>query len=95
VVRFPGVAGTSLCRFWDPPSSLLSKGTGGFFPGHEANLSPLSSEEFKNAWSYIFTPPYVFKAWYLVKHRDNFTSEPHVCLPRYLSLLWLLPRIMP
>jgi hypothetical protein len=26
----------------------------------------------KNAWSYTSTPPYVFKAWYLVKHKDEF-----------------------
>jgi len=28
--------------------------------------------EVKNAWSYISTFLYVFMAWYLVKHRDNF-----------------------
>jgi hypothetical protein len=27
----------------------------------------------KNAWSYTSTPQYVFMAWCLVKHRDNFT----------------------
>jgi hypothetical protein len=27
----------------------------------------------KNAWSYTFTPPYVFMAWCLVKHSDNVT----------------------
>jgi len=27
----------------------------------------------ENAWSYIFNPQYVFKAWCLVKHRDKFT----------------------
>jgi hypothetical protein len=26
----------------------------------------------KNAWSYTSTPQYVFMAWYLVKHRENF-----------------------
>jgi hypothetical protein len=47
--------------------------------GHKADHSPL-----KNAWSYTSTPPYVFwhgawlstgniMAWYLVKHKDNFT----------------------
>jgi hypothetical protein len=29
--------------------------------------------EVKNAWRYTSTPPYVFRAWCLVKHRDNFT----------------------
>jgi hypothetical protein len=27
----------------------------------------------KNAWSYTSTPQYAFRAWCLVKHRDNFT----------------------
>jgi hypothetical protein len=32
------------------------------------------SAETKNAWSYTSTPPqYVFMAWCLVKHGDNFT----------------------
>jgi hypothetical protein len=39
----------------------------------EAGHSPLSSAEVKNAWSYISTPQYVFMAWCLVKHKDNFT----------------------
>jgi hypothetical protein len=30
-------------------------------------------KDVKNAWSYTFTPQYVFIAWCLVKHRDNFT----------------------
>jgi hypothetical protein len=42
-------------------------------PGGEANHSPPSSAEVKNAWSYTSTPQYVFMAWCLVKHRDNFT----------------------
>jgi hypothetical protein len=42
-------------------------------PGREADHSPPSSAEVKNAWSYTCTPQYVFMAWCLVKHRDNFT----------------------
>jgi hypothetical protein len=42
-------------------------------PRREADHSPPSSAEVKNAWSYTSTPPYVFIAWCLVKHRDNFT----------------------
>jgi hypothetical protein len=42
-------------------------------PGREADHSPPSSAEVKNAWSYTSTPQYVFVAWCLVKHRDNFT----------------------
>jgi hypothetical protein len=41
--------------------------------GREADHSLPSSAEVKNAWSYTFTPQYVFMAWCLVKHRDNFT----------------------
>jgi hypothetical protein len=63
------------------PASYLM-GTGGFFPlgvkelGHEVYHSPLSSAEVKNALSYGAIPPfpqYIFTAWCLVKHRDNFT----------------------
>jgi hypothetical protein len=42
-------------------------------PGREADHSPLSSAEVKNAWSYNSTPWYVIMVWCLVKHRDNFT----------------------
>jgi hypothetical protein len=46
---------------------------GGKRPGREADHSPPSSAEVKNAWSYTSTPQYVFMAWCLVKHRDIFT----------------------
>jgi hypothetical protein len=42
-------------------------------PGREADHSPPSSADVKNAWSYTFILQYVFMAWCLVKHRDNFT----------------------
>jgi hypothetical protein len=54
-------------------------GIGGSFPGiklgggREADHSTPSSAEVKNEWSYTSTPKYVFMAWCLVKHRDNFT----------------------
>jgi hypothetical protein len=32
-----------------------------------------SISEVNNAWRYTSSPPYVFMAWRLVKHRDNFT----------------------
>jgi len=32
----------------------------------------------KNAWSYASTPQYVFMAWFLVKHRDNFTFNLYI-----------------
>jgi hypothetical protein len=41
-------------------------------PGREADNSPPSSAEVKNAWKYTSTPQYVFMAWCFVKHRDNF-----------------------
>jgi hypothetical protein len=34
----------------------------------EADHSPPSSAEVKNAWSYTSTPPYVFMTWCLIKH---------------------------
>jgi hypothetical protein len=42
-------------------------------PYREANHSPFSSSEVKNAWSYTSTPQYIFMKWYLVKNRHNFT----------------------
>jgi hypothetical protein len=42
-------------------------------PERKADHSPPSSAEVKNAWSYTSTPQYVFMAWCLVKHRENFT----------------------
>jgi hypothetical protein len=64
-------------QHWDPPS-LLSNGCRSPFPGDKvagawSDHSPPSSAEVKNAWSYTSNPQYVFNAWCLVKHRDNFT----------------------
>jgi hypothetical protein len=41
--------------------------------GREADHSPPASSKVKNACSYTSTPQYIFMAWCLVKHRDNFT----------------------
>jgi hypothetical protein len=80
-VPFPAGVGIlfSLSRcidqVWGPPC-LLSNGSlfcGLKRPGHEANLPPPSSDEVKNLWSCTPVIPYVFMAWYLVEHRDNFT----------------------
>jgi hypothetical protein len=46
--------------------------------GREADASPPSSAEVKNAWSYVSSHQYVFMEWCLVKHRDNFTFTPFV-----------------
>jgi hypothetical protein len=40
-------------------------------PGCEADFHLVPKS--KNAWSYTSALPYVFMAWCLVKHRDNFT----------------------
>jgi len=42
-------------------------------PGHEADHSPPSSAKIMNTWSYTSNPQYIFMAWCLVKHRNNFT----------------------
>jgi hypothetical protein len=40
----------------------------------EADHSPPSSAEVKNAWSYTSTLSFVFMAWRLIKHRDSLNS---------------------
>jgi len=65
---------TFIYKSWWPPT-LLSSGFPRLFfpevkrPEHEADHLPPSSAEVKNAWSYIFTVPYVFMTSCLVKHR--------------------------
>jgi hypothetical protein len=41
--------------------------------GYEVDHSVPSSSEFNYAWSYTSAPQYIFKAWCLFKHRDNFS----------------------
>jgi len=58
--------------------ALYPVGTGCFFqelkwPWREADISPPSNTEIKNAWSYTSALQYAFTALRLVKHRDNFT----------------------
>jgi hypothetical protein len=43
------------------------------WPGREVDHSPPSNAEVKKVWSYTSTPQYVFMAWCLVKHREDFT----------------------
>jgi hypothetical protein len=79
-VRFPAGAGNFSLHYlsrtalgptlppiqWVPGALFL----GVKRPGREADYSPPSSAEVKNAWSYTSTPQYVFMAWCLVKHGD-------------------------
>jgi hypothetical protein len=69
-------------ELWDPPSLLSNRYQGRIFPlggggvtrqGREFDHSPTSCAEFKNAWSYTSSPPYVFMSWYLDKRSGNFT----------------------
>jgi len=60
--------------------------TGVKWPGRKADLSPPSNAEVKNAWSYAYTPSYVFMAWLLVKHRDYFTFR--VTLFLWVRNIW-------
>jgi hypothetical protein len=53
---------------WEPGALSL----GVKQPEREAGHSTPSSAEVKSAWSYTSTPQYVFMAWCLAKHRDNF-----------------------
>jgi hypothetical protein len=41
-------------------------------PDCEFDHLPPFNAEVKNAWSYTYTPQYVFMEWCLFKHRDNF-----------------------
>jgi len=50
-------------------------------PGCEAGNSPPSNAQFKNTWSRISTPLYVFTMLYLVKHWHNFTLSLRQCGP--------------
>jgi len=43
-------------------------------PGREAEYSSPPTAEVNYAWNCSFSPPYVFMAWCLTKHR-NFTSK--------------------
>jgi hypothetical protein len=78
-VRFPAGAGNFSLHHnvqngsGAHPSSYPMGNRGSFRgvkrPGREADHSPPSSAEVKNAWSYTSTPQYAFMAWCLFKHR--------------------------
>jgi len=57
-----------------PTIPHFKMGSGVYFPWGKSGLgvnltTALSSAEVKNAWSYASTPPHVFMAWCLIKHR--------------------------
>jgi hypothetical protein len=60
--------------FWDPPSLLFSEYRE-LFPRRQSGrgVKVTTNLHLASRLSYTSTPPYVFMAWYLVKHRDNFT----------------------
>jgi len=85
-------------RLWGPPR--LS--TGGFYlgttrPEREADHSPPSSAEVRNAWSYTSTSQYVFMAWCLVKAQGQLyfylPSQKHITSTRrHIIMKHLCPR---
>jgi len=51
-----------------PPTQM---GNGVKRPGCEADHSPPTSTEIKNAWNYTAIHPYIFMGWCLIKHRTR------------------------
>jgi hypothetical protein len=45
------------------------------WPGNEINHASPSDANVKNAWSYTFTPPSVFKEWSLIRHNRTLPIE--------------------
>jgi len=45
---------------------------------HEVDLSPPIVTEVKNVWNCTFSPPYVFMAWCLIKHRDSLVESAQI-----------------
>jgi len=86
-----------------PASCTLGNGgsfPGGKLPGREADHSPPSNADVKNAWRYTSTSEYVFMAWCLIKHRDNFallylTGYSFDCLWRFVGKLWGYQKLWP
>jgi len=66
--------------------------TGAKLPRHEADISPLSRAEFKNAWSGTYTLPYVFMVPCLLKHKEEFTAcgSISILIPETSDLFFLL-----
>jgi hypothetical protein len=61
-------------------------------PGLEADHSPPSSAEVKNAWSYTSTPPVRLHGGAQLKYRDNFTFTHYRTMQLNTSVLIVEPR---
>jgi len=64
-------------------------GTGGSFPGDKVSgaytdHTRACGAKVKNVWICTSIALYVFVAWYLIKHRDNFT----ITLPRPAAAMY-------
>jgi hypothetical protein len=59
------------------------------WPGHEADHSSPSSDQVKNGCSYISTPQYIFREWYLIQQihlHDMVLGEAQGQLCLYIAL---------
>jgi hypothetical protein len=75
--QFPAAAGNISLHHHVRPGLSLSSGHRGSlrglkWPGREADHSLPCIAQVKNEWIYTSTPPSVFMAWYLIKHRDSY-----------------------
>jgi hypothetical protein len=55
----------------------------------EADHPPPSIPMLRTVWSYTSTPQYVFMAWFLVRHRDNFTFTFHNIIRVIISIRYV------
>jgi hypothetical protein len=62
-------------------------GTGVMRLEREADRSSPSNTEDKNAWSYTFTPSYIFMTLCITKHRENFILKQKMTLHAVCSLM--------
>jgi hypothetical protein len=77
-------------EYTQPPSQRVSEALSPRIkrPGREADHSPPSSAEVKNAWSYASThPTNVFMAQCLVKNRGNFNVHKEIYFLTHCSMI--------
>ena len=51
----------------------------GIKPQHEADQSPPSGAEVKNAWNFVSSPQNASMVWCFIKKRDSFVFLPFIC----------------